>query len=335
MLMRVSTLMERGFIESEECFRALMHQSVSAIYVWQDGRIVYANPHMREIFGYTPDEPIESDPLAYVAERDWPKVGEKTRQLLAAGGETVYSTTAIRKDRSEFALRVHAKVASCNGATAIIATARDISAKLCAEEDARRHLEELKRALNGTIQVVSLMGEARDPYTHGHERRVGELAAAIGIEMGLDANRVEGIRVAGYLHDVGKIAIPAEILSKPSRLTPTEFALIKGHARQSHEILKGVNFPWPVAQVALQHHERLDGSGYPEGLKGDQIILEARIMAVADVVEAMSSHRPYRPGLGIGKALAEIHRGRETAYDPPVADACLRLFTQDGYSIPA
>jgi HD-GYP domain-containing protein (c-di-GMP phosphodiesterase class II) len=175
----------------------------------------------------------------------------------------------------------------------------------------------------------------RDPYTAGHERRVAEIAVAIGAELGFDSRRLEGLRVAGYLHDIGKITIPSEILSKPGRLTAIEFKLIQGHPQASHDVLKAVEFPWPVAGVALQHHERIDGSGYPQGLKGEAILFEARIMAVADVVEAMSSHRPYRPGLGIDKALAEIERGRGTVYDANVADACARLFGEKGYSIPA
>jgi HD-GYP domain-containing protein (c-di-GMP phosphodiesterase class II) len=141
--------------------------------------------------------------------------------------------------------------------------------------------------------------------------------------------------VAGYLHDVGKITIPSEILSKPGKLSTIEYKLIQGHAQASYDVLCGVEFPWPVAEVALQHHERVDGSGYPQGLKGEAILFEARIMAVADVVEAMSTHRPYRPGLGIDKALAEIERGRGTAYDIAVADTCLRLFREKGYTIPA
>ncbi len=178
------------------------------------------------------------------------------------------------------------------------------------------------------------LGEMRDPYTAGHERRVGEVAVAIGGQLGLDSGRIEGLRVAGYLHDIGKIKLPAEILSKPTRLTSAEYALIKEHPQSGFEILKSVDFPWPVAQVALQHHERVDGSGYPHGLKGEDILLEARIMAVADVVEAMSSHRPYRAGLGIDSALAEIENGRGALYDPAIADACLNLFRNEHYAIP-
>jgi putative nucleotidyltransferase with HDIG domain len=185
-----------------------------------------------------------------------------------------------------------------------------------------------------TVKVATTLGEMRDPYTAGHQRRVAEIAVAIGAELGFDAHRQEGLRVAGYLHDIGKITIPAEILSKPGKLNALEYSLIQGHAQSSYDVLNGVQFPWPVAETARQHHERVDGSGYPQGLKGESILLEARIMGVADVIEAMSSHRPYRPGLGVDNALAEIERGRGRIYDAEVVDACLRLFREKGYTIP-
>ena len=191
--------------------------------------------------------------------------------------------------------------------------------------------EELHAALLNTVRVAMMLSEMRDPYTAGHERRVAEIAVAICTELGFDKNRQEGMRVAGYLHDIGKITIPAEILSKPGKLSEIEYSLIKEHAQASYDVLRNVDFPWPVALVALQHHERLDGTGYPKGRKGEEIIIEARILAVADVVEAMSSHRPYRAGLGIENALAEIERGRGTAYD---ATACLILFKEKGYQLP-
>ena len=184
------------------------------------------------------------------------------------------------------------------------------------------------KTLDETVNVLTLVSEKRDPYTAGHQQRVGELAAAIAERMGLTAEAVEGIRVAGGLHDIGKIYVPAEILSKPSRLTSIEFRLVKSHSEVGHEILKSVSFPWPVADVVLQHHERMDGSGYPAGLTGDEIIPEARIVAVADVVEAMSSHRPYRAALGIEPALREIEKNRGRFYDPDSVDVCLELFAE-------
>lgn len=202
-------------------------------------------------------------------------------------------------------------------------------------EDQRASAAALRKSLEDTILAIAATTEMRDPYTAGHERRVAELAAAIAREMGLAEPAIEGIRFGAMIHDLGKIKIPAEILVKPTRLMPIEYEFIKQHAQAGYDILKGIDFPWPVAQMVLQHHERLDGSGYPNGLKGDAVIREARILAVADVVEAMSSHRPYRPGLGLDTALAEIERGRGTAYDAAVVDACLRLFREKGYTLPA
>ncbi|HMC13851.1 MAG TPA: HD domain-containing phosphohydrolase, partial [Gallionellaceae bacterium] len=190
------------------------------------------------------------------------------------------------------------------------------------------HLAKLEGNLEDTIKAIAAMVEMRDPYTAGHEKRVAELAVVIARQMGLPEEQVHGIHLAGEVHDLGKIQIPAEILSKPSRLTEIEYRLIKAHPQAGYDILKGIDFTWPIAQMVLQHHERIDGSGYPQGLKGDAILLEARILCVADVVEAMSSHRPYRPALGIEAALNEIERGKGTLYDPAVADACLKVFAE-------
>ena len=195
------------------------------------------------------------------------------------------------------------------------------------------HEEILRKSLEDSIQAIADTVEMRDPYTAGHQRRVGELAVAIAREMGLPEEKIHGIRLAASIHDLGKITVPAEILAKPGRLTNIEFMLIKAHAQAGYDILKDISFPWPIATIVWQHHERLDGTGYPQGLKSDQILLESRIMAVADVVEAMGSHRPYRPSLGIEATLAEIERGRGTAYDPAVADACLKLFHEGRFTL--
>lgn len=192
-------------------------------------------------------------------------------------------------------------------------------------------LDHLRSSMNSTVEAIASMVELRDPYTAGHERRVAQLACAIGKEMGLPERQVEGLRVIGYLHDIGKIAVPAEILSKPTRLSEIELAMVKAHAQSGYDILKNLEFPWPVAQAALQHHERLDGSGYPQGLKGPDIILDARILMVADVVEAMASHRPYRAAIGLEGALAEITANRGKLYDERVVDTCIRLFSERGF----
>ncbi len=200
-------------------------------------------------------------------------------------------------------------------------------------ESAQQALK-LRSTFESAIAALAATVEQRDPYTAGHQRRVAELAAAIGRELGLDDDRLEGLRIAGTIHDIGKIYIPAEILARPARLGTLEFELVKSHAQVGYDIVKGVDFPWPVADSIRQHHERLDGSGYPQGLKGDQIILEARVLAVADVVEAMSSHRPYRPGLGIDAALAQIRSDSGTKFDPDVVEACERLFRDKGFVLP-
>jgi PAS domain S-box-containing protein len=197
-----------------------------------------------------------------------------------------------------------------------------------------RITKQLRKELEGTVQAVSAMVEMRDPYTAGHERRVAELAVAIAKEMGLPEERVRGIHLAGTIHDVGKIQVPAEILSKPGRLNEVEYSLVRQHPQTGYEILKDIEFPWPIAQMVLQHHERLDGSGYPQGLEGDAILLDARILGVADVVEAMASHRPYRPGLGVSAALDEVRKNRGTYYDANVVDACVRLFEEKNYTLP-
>jgi len=180
-----------------------------------------------------------------------------------------------------------------------------------------------------TVQAMALTVETRDPYTAGHQQRVADLACAISREVGLSEERTNGIRLAGVIHDIGKLYVPSEFLSKPTQLSVLEFAIIKQHAQIGHDILKGIDFPWPVSEVVLQHHERNDGSGYPQGLFGKDILQEAKILAVADVVEAMSSHRPYHPALGLEAALEEIGQHRDTRYDPEAVDACSRLI-EDG-----
>ena len=186
----------------------------------------------------------------------------------------------------------------------------------------------VRTALEGTVFALASAIDKRDPYTAGHQRRVAELARAIALEMSLHEDLVHGIYIGALIHDLGKISIPSEILVKPGRLSDFEFALIRQHSLEGYNILKDTDFPWPIAEMVLQHHERLDGSGYPEGLKGDDVIIEARIIAVADVVEAMSSHRPYRPALGIERALEEIEENKGRTYDPQVSDACVSLFSK-------
>lgn len=194
--------------------------------------------------------------------------------------------------------------------------------------------KKIKQAMNGMIQAMGLAVESRDPYTAGHQRRVSHLAESIAVEMGLPDETVEGIGMAGIVHDLGKISVPAEILTRPSILTDNEFEIIKNHTLVGYEILKDIQFPWPVPSMVVQHHEKMDGSGYPHGLSGDEILMESRILCVADVVEAMASHRPYRPALGIQTALEEISKNKGRLYDSEAVEACMRLFQDKSYRLP-
>jgi putative nucleotidyltransferase with HDIG domain len=205
------------------------------------------------------------------------------------------------------------------------------------KEDLERMIVErtskLQKALDGIVRATALTVESRDPYTAGHQKRVADLACVIASEMGFSQDQIEGIRMAGTIHDLGKISVPAEVLSKPRQLTENEFNLIKEHPEIGYEILKEIEFPWPIAEMVLQHHERVDGSGYPRGLTADKILIEAKIIAVADVVEAMASHRPYRPGLGLKKALSEIVASKGIHYDSEVVDACIKVFKQKKFTM--
>jgi len=200
-----------------------------------------------------------------------------------------------------------------------------------AEKKLQESHQRLQKTMNATIDTMSKIIEAKDPYTSGHQRRVCQLAVAIARELGLSEDKIEGIRIASLIHDIGKIGLPTEILSKPTKLNDIELSLIKGHSQIGYDILKSIDFLYPIAQIVLQHHERLNGSGYPNKLKGDEILLEAKIVGLADVVEAMSSHRPYRPALGIDRALEEISQNKGILYDPKVVDACLKLFKEKGF----
>lgn len=216
---------------------------------------------------------------------------------------------------------------------AVIITFLDISEKKAIEDKLKEEYKRTKRVLDDLVKTLSYTTEIRDPYTAGHQRRVTEIALAIAEEMGIDEDKKEAIEISGALHDIGKIAIPSEILSKPGRLNDYEFQLLKGHSRIGYDILKEIEFNYPIAKIVLQHHERLDGSGYPDGIKGDEILFEAKVLAVADVVEAIASHRPYRPALGIEAALDEIEKKADMLYDKNAVRACIRLFKEEDFKL--
>jgi PAS domain S-box-containing protein len=315
-------------------FQGLVEQSIAGIFIIVDGRFAYVNPRLAEILGNQPSELVGHDVTETVVERDRAALrANLARCLSGEEGSQLLAYLCQRRDGSTVDVGAHINRATHAGKPAVIGVVQDISDKKRAEARIQGYIRQLEHGMLGTIKAVSVMSELRDPYTYGHEQRVGDLSGAIAAEMGLDAQIVKGLQIAGYVHDIGKIVVPAEILAKPTKLSLAEFELIKAHPQQGFEVLKEIDFPWPVAQVALQHHERLDGSGYPQGLKGEQIILEARILAVADVVEAMAAHRPYRPSRGIDAALEEVVRHRGVKYDPAAVDACVRLFRERGYDL--
>ena len=323
-------------LSADAKFRAVVEQSMIGVALLDGEKVMYANPRAAQIFGYVPADWVGRSILPLIVDEDKNRVKQEVERLMRQEIKLAHvQYKGLRKDGKTVMVGAEAIRVTMAGAPVLITFTQDITDKVRAEEQVREYVVRLEGAVLRTVDAVSRMMDMRDPYTSGHERRVGEIAAAIAAEMGLDAEMQRGLRVAGAVHDVGKINVPAEILGKPGRLSALEFEMIKTHAAQGYEVLKGVDFPWPVAEVARQHHERIDGSGYPRGLKGDEILLEARVLAIADVVEAMASHRPYRPALGIDKALAEIERGRSTAYDANAADACVRLIRKKGYTIPA
>jgi len=242
-----------------------------------------------------------------------------------------YEVEAYSKKGEKRAIEIHGSRLRKAGRTAgVVVIIRDVTERKRAQEELQESLDKVRRTLESTVYALASIAEIRDPYTAGHQRGVALLATAIANEMGFQGEQLEGIRVAGMLHDIGKIHVPVEILSKPGRLSEIEFSLIKAHVQLGHDILKAIEFRWPIAQMVLQHHERMDGSGYPFGLSAEEILPEARILAVADVVDAMTHHRPYRPARGIDKALEEISKNSGVLYDVDVVDACLRLLDGQG-----
>ena len=284
---------------------------------------------MKELLGYANDElDVEFDTLDAVLH---PDDRERTKATIEArlkdGGlyDLDHRMRTKSGEYSWFHARGQVVFDEDGNPIRMIGSTTDVTERKLTEE-------RLHQTLQGVIEALGQTTETRDLYTSSHQKRVTQLSTAIAREMKLSEEQIEGIRVAGLLHDIGKLSIPAEILSKPSQLSEIEYALFKAHPRVAYDILKSIDFPWPVAQIVLQHHERMDGSGYPQELKGEEILVEARILAVADVVEAMASHRPYRPALGIDKALEEIAQNKEALYDPVVVDTCLRLFDEKKFS---
>jgi len=322
--------------DSEQKLKALVEQSISGIYIIDAGHFTYANPRLAEIFGFAPGA-LEGRPaLDLVDPADRDLVAESIRRRLAGEVTSLkYEFRGIRRDGSRIHIGAHGSVTIIGGRRVIVGTLQDITAAIENQQRRDSDLARLESAMQAAVQTITRIVELRDPYTAGHERRVADLSRLFARELGMDKDRLRGLAIAGGLHDIGKIGVPVEVLVKPMRLSAAEFQVVKDHAAHGHDILRVMDFPWPVADAAHQHHERIDGSGYPQGLKGDKIILEARILAVADVIEAMASHRPYRAAIGLTPALEEIERGAGQIYDSDVAAVALRLCRSDGFRLPA
>jgi len=335
----VSDITERKRLEewrraSEENFRRFLDGlPLGARVVSEEGDTLYANRAFLDMHGCDSVEEFQNIPSR---ERYTPAAHTEhlSRREKRRRGEYVppeYEISIVRKDGAIRHLHVQRDEILWDGKRHFQVLYRDITERKRMEEERDRVFQRLRETLGTTMKVAVRVVEMRDPYTAGHQRRVADIARAIAVEMSLPAEQIDGLRYAASVHDLGKVAVPADILTKPSVLTAPERALIQIHSQTGYDILKDIDFPWPIARMVLEHHERIDGTGYPNGLSGEKLLMESRILAVADVVEAMALHRPYRPALGLDAALQEIEAGRGRLYDAKVADICLRLFREKGY----
>lgn len=321
---------EWALLEAKESYQDIFENAVEGIFrITTSDRLTTANRSMAEMLGYASSEELIS--LGNVSQgifADPQTKLEMDHQLAKHGEIRFFEARVRRKDGSTIWVSINAKaILDSSGRTVMYEGSMiDVTEKRRSEELLKENLQRTRGLFLQTVSALAKTVQFRDSYTAGHQENVAELACRIAREMDLSEEAVEGLRLAGLLHDIGKINVPLRYLTKPGKLDPDEWAIMCEHPRTGFDILKNLNFPWPIAEMVLQHHERMDGSGYPAGLSGKDIMIEARIMAVADVIDAMASHRPYRPALGIGPALEEITRNRSRLYDQDAADAALRIF---------
>ncbi|MBE9547366.1 MAG: PAS domain S-box protein [Proteobacteria bacterium] len=319
----------RDKLEEAKLFESSILAAIPhAVIGLESRRIIFANDAVETVFGWKPDELIgKLTRIFYRTNEEYKEIARHFYPVLERQRTYSEEFPCRRKDGGDIICMVStSRIGEILEERKIVVVYEDITARKRVQAELKQSFERLQMRLEETVNALASMTEKRDPYTAGHQQRVTQLACAIAKEMDLPEEQAKGIMVAATLHDIGKIYEPAEILSKPDLLTDIEFLMMKVHPDVGYEILKNIEFPWPVARIVRQHHERLDGSGYPDGLSGDNILLEARILAVADVVEAMASHRPYRSARGIKEALEEISKNRGILYDPEVVDVCLKLF---------
>jgi PAS domain S-box-containing protein/putative nucleotidyltransferase with HDIG domain len=324
--------------QSESKYKMLFEFANDAIFLMKGGRFAECNPKGLSMFGCTREQmigrsPLEFSPPTQPDGTDSRKTMFRKGDLALSGTPQFFEWKHRRYGGALFDAEISFNRVELGSDVFLQAMVRDVTDRKQAEEKLAGTLKNLQKAMEGTIQAMVHVVEMRDPYTAGHQKQVSDLASAIAGEMRLPVDMAEGIRVAGVIHDIGKISVPFEILSKPGELSQKEFELIKEHPQTGYEVLKDVEFPWPIAQIIRQHHERMDGSGYPQGLKGEDVLPEARIIAVADVIEAIASHRPYRPARGIEAALSEIEQNKGVLYDASAVDACVRLFREKAYRL--
>ncbi len=327
---------ENALRQSEEKYRTILEDIEDGYYETDlRGNFTFFNSALCRIWRYPPEELMGMNYRQYT--------DEPNAKTLYKAFTTAYGTglpgklmdyEIIRKDQTRMAAQQSfTLIKDDEGKTVgFRGIVRDITHLKALEQEREETLEKLRQALESTVHAMAVAVESRDPYTAGHQRRVADLAYAMAVEMGLDPDQINGLRMASLIHDLGKISIPTEILTKPTKLTAIEFEIVKTHAQAGYEILKDIAFPWPIARIVLEHHEKMNGSGYPQHLKGKDLLTESKILTVADVVEAMASHRPYRPSLKLQEALDEITRNRGILYDADAVAACLTLFEEKLFS---
>ncbi|MGM0654573.1 MAG: cache domain-containing protein [Thermodesulfobacteriota bacterium] len=335
-LMRISIerkKLNESLKESKERFQSLLENTSD--WIWESdekGQYTYSSPRVKALLGFSSDETMHKTIMDFVP-FDLKNLYQETFQNLLGGQKSFkgFETTCRKKNGRHVVVENNAVPFFSNngGLLGYRGVTRDITNRKLAMDALKKNRDDLHANLEETVKSLALAEEKRDPYTAGHQTRVDRLACAIARELGLSDHQIEGLHFAALLHDIGKIALPSEFLSKPTLLSHQEHELIKCHSQVGYDILKNINFTWPVAEIVYQHHEYLDGSGYPRNLTDKEILLEAKILTVADVVEAISSHRPYRPSLGMEAALEEIQNGRGIRYHAPSVDACLKLIRDE------
>lgn len=327
--------LERELVENINKYKTLFESAYDAITVHEylpgetDGRILEANEVACRMIGLSRGQLLKKK-LSDFMPPEATGISRKAVQQIAQNGHCIFETV-VRAEHITYQAEVSAHMIDFAGKKAVISVIRDISERKKTERILEDSARTVRKIMNGIIMAMEKLVEKKDVYTVGHQNRTADLAAAIASEMGLDKDRIAGIYIAAVIHDIGKIFISGSILNKKAKLTGDEYDIIKRHPQAGFDVLKNIDFPWPIAQIVLQHHERINGSGYPDGLKDGQILLESRIISIADVVEAITFERPYHEAYGIERALEEIERNKGILYDSEIVDVCLKLFREKGY----